>query len=128
MVTIMEKRKISDGYHTFDDLYNHRHHLFIALMVSNPSISWRSLYHEDGTMFSPDWFIAGINLPTGTISYHLPMSLWAMLNNQPIETRRTAPKWDGHAFDDIFGRLREWVEFKSAEFLLRSDNHRSHSN
>lgn len=123
----MEAGKISDGYHTFDDLYNHRHHLFIALMVSNPSISWRSLCHEDGTMFSSDWFIAGINLPTGTISYHLPMSLWAMLNNQPIEIRKTAPKWDGHTSDDVLARLREWVEFRSAEFLLRSSNCRSHS-
>lgn len=37
--------EISDGYHTFNELYQHRCALFLALMASNPSIS----KHHDGS-------------------------------------------------------------------------------
>jgi hypothetical protein len=68
----------SDGYHTFNELYEHRIALFIALVLCNPLISWRSKLHDDGTSFE-GWFIAGMHLPTGDITYHLPMSDWDKL-------------------------------------------------
>jgi hypothetical protein len=103
---VSEAGKISDGYHTFDELYDHRCHLFIALMRSNPAISWRSKVHDDGSMY-PEWFIAGMRLPTGQISYHLPQWMWPMLNG--IESIEPAPKWDGHTAADVVKRLAEWI-------------------
>lgn len=32
----------SDGYHTFAELYEHRHALFLCLMASAPSLSWKA--------------------------------------------------------------------------------------
>lgn len=109
MVKQMEnKGQISDGYHTFDELYNHRNLLFISLMRSNPTISWRANNHEDGTMYE-SWFIAGMCLPTGDISYHLPINMWELLDNSGIATTNIAPKWDGHTPEDVIQRLTEWI-------------------
>lgn len=99
--------KVSDGYHTFDELYDHRCHLFVALMRSNPEIAWRANNHEDGTMFD-GWFIAGMHLPTGDISYHMPVSMWALLDGKGITTRNKGPKWDGHTAADTVDRLAAW--------------------
>ena len=92
---------------TFNELYDHRCHLFIALMRSNSEISWRAKNHEDGDM-SPSWFVAGMHLPTGDISYHLPSWMWGMLDNAGIKTTKLAPKWDGHAAKDVIERLVQW--------------------
>ena len=98
-----ETGKISDGYHTFDELYEHRCHLFAALMRSNPELSWRANNHEDGTMYG-GWFVAGMHLPTGDISYHMPISMWEMLDDVGIATSNRCPKWDGHTTYDVVDR------------------------
>ena len=96
---------ISDGHHTFKELYEHRHQLFIALMKIRPGMSWRSKRHEDGTMYD-DWFIAGMRLTTGDISYHLPNRLWDSLGN--VEVLENAPRWDGYTSTDVLNRLSTW--------------------
>ncbi len=100
--------QVSDGYHTFDELYDHRCTLFLALMKQLPAISWYSDKHHEGDMFS-GWFIAGINLPTGVITYHLPMSLWAIVELTQARSLPRAPRWDGHTAADVIKRVREWV-------------------
>jgi hypothetical protein len=116
IIPIENVGNVSDGYHTFNELYDHRCHLFIALMLSNPKISWRANNHEDGTMF-PGWFIAGMDLPTGgivppagQISYHLPLWLWDMLDNCGIVTTKKAPGRDGHTPKDVVWRLAQWFK------------------
>jgi hypothetical protein len=104
-----EPGKVSDGYHTFDDLYDHRCHLMIALMICKPEQSWRSDKNDDGEKWTC-WFTAGINLPSGTITYHLPQWMWSMLDNKNIETFDIAPKWDGHTSEDVVKRLAAWIE------------------
>lgn len=99
--------EVSDGFHTFNELYEHRIALFIALAVSHGDIAWRSMKHEDGTMFE-GWFIAGMHLPTGDISYHLPDKDWDKLTGY-VETLPKAPTWDGHTPADVVKRLNEWV-------------------
>lgn len=98
---------VSDGFHTFGELYEHRSHLFMALMRSNVEMSWRANKHEDGTMY-PGFFIAGMNLPTGAICYHLPIDMWEMLDNAGIATHNNAPAWDGHTSNDVVRRLSAW--------------------
>lgn len=100
---------ISDGHHTFNELYEHRYALFVALMKSNPDISWRANNHDDGSNFE-GYFIAGMHLPTGDISYHLPVRMWELLDYVGIETRLRAPEWDGHSSINVIHRLEHWVE------------------
>lgn len=105
-----------DGYHTFTELYTHRHILFITLCKQilnryiikygddyNGGDIWRSRLHSDGTMFE-GWFIMGIYQSQGhQITYHLPIHLWD--NTSFAETLSKAPEWDGHKPDDVLIRL-----------------------
>jgi len=95
--------QVSDGFHTFDELYQHRHYLFILWVNTNQWYlhPWKSLLHDDGSKFD-GWFIAGASLPAGTISYHLPMKYWDLLEAQEMER---APEWDGHTSLDVLSRM-----------------------
>lgn len=95
----------SDGYHTFDELYAHRIALFVALMAAYPELSWWSFQHEDGSVMK-GWLIAGMDLPTGPITYHLPVGSQQYLNHDNY--RDKAPKWDGHTAADVVSRLEDW--------------------
>jgi len=107
-----DKSKISDGYHTFEELYEHRHALFISLVLDNPEKSWISKFHDDGSSYD-GWFIAGMVLPTGNISYHLPISKWELLDNGKIRKLDKAPKFDGHTANDVIERLNKWNFYKN---------------
>lgn len=105
--------EVSDGYHTFDELYEHRITLFIAMCrviaghdryVGTTDI-WRSKLHSDGTSFN-GWFILGITKESGEqITYHLPLSKWD--ETDFAETLEKAPEWDGHTSQDVLKRLKE---------------------
>ena len=93
-----DKNKISDGWHTFDELYQHRNVLFIKL-------SWRSKLHSDGTMHE-GVFIAGIGKEMGNqITYHIPLSKWNETNF--METLKKAPEYDGHTNEEVLKRLEK---------------------
>ncbi len=110
----VDTNKISDGYHTFGELYDHRSALFIALchagvirdiqgdtVFGNVPV-WKSLRHSDGTMYQ-GWFIAGIGAKKGDqISYHLPMRYWDKLQVAEVSQ---APEFDGHTSQDVIERL-----------------------
>jgi hypothetical protein len=49
--------------------------LFLTLMSSIPGQSWYSLKDADGNA-TENGFIAGINLPVGTVPAFLPMECW----------------------------------------------------
>lgn len=99
--------EVSDGYHSFNQLYTHRIVLFLALMKSHPSGSWKSKKHNDGTVYD-GYFIAGMRLPTGDISYHIPLEqFWDVLPE--IAEIETAPEWDGYTSDDVIIRLSKWI-------------------
>lgn len=95
----------SDGYHTFNELYEHRHALFMALAKTSEFLAWKSRLHADGTRFD-GWFVAGIELPTGQITYHLPERLWDACPAEVLERGRL---WDGHTSDDVVQRLTEFA-------------------
>ena len=100
--------EISDGYHTFDELYEHRCSLFLALMKAVPEIAWISTLHDDGSAFD-GWFIAGMNLATGTVTYHLPEGMWSLACETGAKPLERAPKWDGHTSADVVKRVQAWI-------------------
>ena len=101
--------KISDGFHTFDELYAHRIVLFNCLLKLNKEISWKSKKHSDGGQLA-GVFIAGMDLPEGQVTYHIPDRFWEKL--QDIKTLERSPPWDGHCSNDVVKRLNEWCEKK----------------
>lgn len=97
---------ISDGFHTFDELYEHRLALFIALLHSvgaDHVDTFKSRKHADGSTWD-GWFIAGMKLKGGWITYHLPERLWEFLE---IAEKEQAVEWDGHTSADVVARLYE---------------------
>lgn len=105
--------EISDGYHTFNELYDHRCTLFLALMASNPALSWMSAKHHDGSEWE-GWFIAGMELPTGDVTYHLPNSMMGAAMQTRCRVLDRGKEWDGHTAADVVKRLREWVHSANA--------------
>ena len=96
--------QISDGYHTFDELYAHRVRLFSTLMRAHPDKSWWSFKHHDGSVWD-GWIIAGIDTPAGPATYHLPVSEIEFFNEGVRQLRR-GKEWDGHNADDVLERLK----------------------
>ena len=94
--------KLSDGYHTFNELYDHRAALLVALTHLLPNQSWKSKLHHDGTMYD-NMFIVGIDLPDGQISYHYDIVPW--WHRFKCKELDRAPEWDGHESNDVIARL-----------------------
>lgn len=100
-----------DEYHTFDELYEHRIRLFLALckQLRNGSSDyyghiWASTKHADGSTFG-DWYVMGIYKENGKqITYHLPARFWHE-TCELAEILEVAPEWDGHTSDDVLTRL-----------------------
>lgn len=97
----LSTKDISDGYHTFGDLYHHRAILFASLLSAHKDLAWKSWKHHDGTMFD-GMFIVGIQTPDGQYSYHYNPEYWDVFKD--IEVLDFAPEYDGHKPEDI-GRL-----------------------
>lgn len=100
---------VSDGYHTFGELYDHRIALFIALcrarVTADNDVVWRSKLHSDGTSIE-GWFIMGIGIVRGEqITYHLPLDRWD--ETEFAETWGQAPEFDGHTSADVLDRLKK---------------------
>lgn len=107
VIPASELGKISDGYHTFNELYQHRCVLFACLMKSHPELSWKSKKHSDGSEWD-GWFIAGMRLPTGDVTYHLPADMWELLGS--IDALEAGVAWDGHTSADVVARLTEFAK------------------
>ena len=93
---------LSDGYHTFNELYHHRAILFSVICNSMPDKAWKSKLHDTGDMFE-NMFIVGIETPNGQATYHYDIEpYWDMFKVKELEK---APKWDGHTPADAINRI-----------------------
>lgn len=103
-----EVGEVSDGFHTFNELYEHRQALFVALANRCKGLAWKSRFHADGRMFGgpEDWFVAGLRLHSGDITYHLEGRFWDGLKVPELER---APEWDGHTPSDVVARILDWA-------------------
>lgn len=92
----------SDGYHTFNELYDHRAKLFSVIVAAFPERAWKSRSHHDGTMYD-GMFIVGIETPGGPATYHYDMDpYWDLFGCREVEL---APEWDGHTPAQAIDRI-----------------------
>lgn len=126
-----ERGKVSDGYHTIDELYNFRK-VYNAILFNE----WAKMYyynlemkekqgfnidmeavtkscydvhkswrHYDGELcFGGDWFIVVAVLPTGQISNHYHAKDWGLFRIPEVEKAKY--EWDGHSSQDCIDRLK----------------------
>ncbi|MGX6402806.1 WDGH domain-containing protein [Dermabacter hominis] len=105
---VADAGQISDGYHTFDELYEYRmlynsHAATGWLTAGYPVVkSWR---HSDGELcFGGGWFIVTAELPSGQVSNHYAAKHWELFDVPEVDL---PPKWDGHTPQDVARRLRD---------------------
>ena len=99
----------SDGYHSFNELYEYR-------MLYNAALfnEWgrhgkyqvqKSKRHSNGEeCFGGGWFIVVAVLPTGQITNHYKIEYWDLFKIP--EVKRVTIKYDGHTPQDVATRLR----------------------
>ena len=107
--------EVSDGYHSFNELYEYRM-LYNAALFNE--FAKQGLYdvhksrkHADGEFPFGDqnWFIVMAELPTGQISNHYEMKDWDKFQ---IPEKPLANKWDGHTPKDVAERLTSFTNPK----------------
>jgi hypothetical protein len=109
------KGSISDGNHTFDELYEHRCILWIALCKMEANIefyiggtagsSWKTTTHSSGDVME-GWFLLGMGKIKGEqITYHLPIKYWNDCEFAQILVK--APEYDGHSSSDVLERIKK---------------------
>lgn len=90
---------LSDGFHTFRQLYYQRMMLFATIVRQNREKAWKSLRHEDGELcFGGGWFIVGIDTPEGSYTYHYEDNFYSLFDCKELEC---AKHWDGHTEKDV---------------------------
>lgn len=92
---------VSDGNHTFRELYQHRTFLFSMVCKAFKEKSWIAFQHEDGSMFDK-MFLAGISTPKGDYCYHCELKYLNYFEG--VKQLHKAPHYDGHKPED-FERL-----------------------
>lgn len=114
--------ELSDGFHTFNGLYEQRMILFAALVKAYKDRAWKSYRHEDGEWcFGGGWFIVGIDTPEGSYTYHYENKYWDMFDCADLPRSK---HWDGHTEADAETRLLsleperkrgKWIPITEAE-------------
>ena len=99
----------SDGYHTFDELYEHRFELAMALCrarsVDLQPDAIMAKKHADGSGYDGWFLLMIVDDPGKQISYHLPMKYWDRCT-EFARVADMAPEFDGHTSADVLERLR----------------------
>lgn len=112
--------QVSDGSHSFNELYDHRCVLFLCLMcfiAENGAQEygvtdvWWSEKHAAGDMFE-GYVIVGIETAEGQCTYHIKDNPYGEILRQVLSSSATmirhldhAPEWDGHDSNDVLARL-----------------------
>ena len=97
----------SDGYHTFNELYEFRK-VYNAVLFNEWAKQGKynvhkSLKHSDGEdCFGGGWFIVTATLPSGQISNHYELKDWKLFR---VDEHVKADEWDGHIAQDVVNRL-----------------------
>ena len=97
--------ELSDGYHTFEQLYDFRREYNAALVNSGVWPSHKSHRHHDGELcFGGGWFIVMMETLFGQISNHYECKYWDEFH---CEEKYVADEWDGHTDADVLERLKK---------------------
>lgn len=122
------KGEISDGYHTFNELYDFRKvynalwfnelaaPLMEALSQEDLPETYQPKYyvhkskrHHDGELcFGGGWFIVSAMLPTGLVSNHYKLEDWDLFKVPSAE--KALFEFDGHTSNDVLNRLTKLIE------------------
>lgn len=109
--------EMSDGYHTFNELYHHRAVLFSTICNARPDLAWKSKLHDTGDMYE-GMFIVGIETKEGQATYHYDIDPYWDMFSVPVLDR--APVWDGHTPQQAIDRIAS-VKMERERFWLKEN-------
>lgn len=104
--------KVSDGYHTFEELYEFRklfNAAFFNLLAKDHRVIKSKRHYTGEECFGGGWFIVMACLPTGQISNHYEMKDWGLFKCPEYPY---ADEWDGHTPQDVVDRLTQYLTGK----------------
>lgn len=127
MKPIENKGEISDGYHTFNELYAFRLQynaaFFNQLALNDDYRNYqvhKSKKHSDGTpCFDGTYFIVSAKLPTGQISNHYEIEYWDTFSVP--EKPQALFEYDGHTSEDVLARLKDMNDGYNRGCMRRFD-------
>ena len=114
----IDNGEFSDGYHTFNELYEFRK-LYNALLFNewakNKEIEvYKSKRHYDNEeCFGGGWFIVVAMLPSGQISNHYELKDWDLFNIPEYE--KSKYEFDGHTPEDVRVRMIAFLRNKTCK-------------
>ena len=109
---------VSDGYHTFNELYHHRAILFSVICNTFKDKAWKSKKHDTGDMYD-GMFIVGIETPQGQATYHYDINpYWDMFKCRELSR---APEWDGHTPAQAIERIRKLEPVRYGKWVWNND-------
>lgn len=108
--------EVSDGYHTFNELYYYRM-LYNAAFFNLLPKEWvhKSKRHHTGEeCFGGGWFIVMANLPTGQVSNHYELKDWDLFK---VPEKEFADEWDGHTPQEAAERIHKYLQQEQPAFI-----------
>ena len=97
---------VSDGHHSFRELYDHRHLLWILVLKHYKESAFKTCRDEDGNQLE-GWFLAGMNTKFGQLTYHLPEIYW---NHLDVPELPKNEGYDNHTSADVLERLAALID------------------
>lgn len=109
LIDTIDIDKISDGYHSFKELYEFRMMYNAALFnewaITDKYKVHKSYHHFDGEeCFGGGWFIVVAVLPDGQITNHYKNKHWDLFK-LPFHSKALF-EYDGHNGADVLSRLK----------------------
>lgn len=104
---------ISDGYHTFKELYTYRM-LYNAMLVNEYAETgkyavYKTKKHHDGQeCFGGGWFLVVIVTPNGLIDNHYENTYWDLFKCPDLD--KSPHPFDGHTPADVAALMMEVIK------------------
>jgi len=101
--------EVSDGYHTFNELYYYRmlYNAAFFNLLPKDMVHKSKRHHTGEECFGGGWFIVMANLPTGQVSNHYELKDWDLFR---VPEKEFADEWDGHTPQEAAKRLYEYLQ------------------
>lgn len=95
---------MSDGYHTFDELYEHRCLLYLTWLVEEKKYGGQRAVFYKLDHF-PGWDLVATHIGGQQVSYHLPLKYRDIVMHYFTPRADLESVWDGHSSSDVVKRL-----------------------
>lgn len=110
--------EVSDGYHTFNELYYYRmlYNAAFFNLLPKDLVHKSKRHHTGEECFGGGWFVVMANLPTGQISNHYELKDWDLFK---VPEKEFADEWDGHTPQEAAKRLYKYLQQEQQEVDLK---------